>query len=338
MLTAAGIAFFVVIPALLLAALGYSAYQEYRRDRVPILLYHRLISRAAAEQGLIPDKEMIYACYDTAFAEQMTYLRDAGYTAIDLDDYLAIRDGTRPCPARPIIITFDDGYSSNYSLAYPHLKRNCQKATIFVALDPDDHTRHLVTGIDDFLTADQMRELAANGVAIQSHTLTHCVLSEQDDAAAKFELTESQRRLTAITGRPVRHLAIPRAGYSRRIRRLVGKVGYRTACGNAKGSANLSSDLLFLPRLVIERDMTVADFVRCLSPRGALSLRLLGNLKRLPEHLAGPRLATRLRNVLYGSWLGPLFQTRNLKKVLAVGVLAYALGTVLFFLHLVVLK
>jgi len=165
--------------------------------------------------------------------------------------------------------------------------------------------------------------------------VTHCVLSELDDAAARLELTESKRRLEEILGRPIRHLAIPRSGQSRRVLALAQAAGYETICSNSKGSSNGWSNLLSLPRIVIERDMTVDDFARALTPKASLVLRLVGNLKRLPALLFGASFATRLRRLLYFGPLGRLFVTRRLKQLLAGAALLYLLGSALFTWYLV---
>jgi peptidoglycan/xylan/chitin deacetylase (PgdA/CDA1 family) len=245
-----------------------------------------------------------------------------------------MRAGAKPRPAKPLIITFDDGYLSNYTLAFPALRRWGHQAIIFVALEPDVESRELVAGRDGWLTAAQMREMSAHGISIQSHTLTHCVLNELNDTQVRYELTESRRRLSEITGRDVKHLAIPRAGYSRSVRRIVAETGYVTACTNAKGSANLDSDLLNLPRFVIERDMSVDDFARLLTPRTGAVLRVIGNLKRIPEWLGGSGFAGRVRAVLYRPPLGLIFETRMLKRVVAACAALYLLGVVVFTWHL----
>lgn len=330
-MVAIGILVFGVVPGAILLEVLRCAWLEHRRDRIPILLYHRLISRADAEQGRVPDNEMIWVSYDTSFAAQMDHLKAAGYTTIDLDDYLAIRSGRMPMPEKPVVVTFDDGYLSNYTMAFPALRRNGQKAVIFVPPEPDEYTREIVVGVDGFLNPEQMRELAENGVSIQSHTLTHCVLDELDDQAAMYELTESRRRLEGMTGRSVEHLAIPRAGYSRRIRKLVREAGYRSACCNNKGSSTGLSDPLALPRIVVERDTSIADFARALTPRGALALRLIGNLKRIPERLGGSGFARRVRRILYHSPLAPLFETRHLKRLVVVAGVLYVVASALFF-------
>ena len=326
---------FGVVPLLVAMEVLRCVFLEYRRQRVPILLYHRLVAKEKADRGQVPDDEFVWVSYDTAFAEQMAYLDQAGYTTLDLDDYVAIRSGQFPAPTKPVIIVFDDGYLSNYTMAYPVLKSHGFRATIFVAPEPDEHTRREVAGVDEFLTHEQMREMSAGGISIQSHTLTHCILAELDDESARYELTESRRRLAAIVGRPVEHIAIPRAGYSPRIRRLVRQSGYKTACCNNKGTASDRSDPLALPRIVVERDFTVEDFARCLTPRAALMLRLVGNFKRIPERLGGARFARAVRNILYTSPLRPLFETRTLKRLIVLVSLAYLTGCACFWCHVI---
>jgi len=325
-----GFVLFVALPAALAAWLLSSAWIEHRRDRIPILLYHRLIRKADADAGRVRDDERIWVAYDVVFAAQMRWLRDAGYETLDFDDYLEIRAGRRPQPARSVLVTFDDGYESNYTLAFPALREHGQKATIFVALEPDEHTRRQVEGVDGFLTAAQMREMAEHGISIQSHSLTHPILTELPPEGVRFELAESKRRLEAVTGRPVRHLAIPRAGYSRAIREEARRQGYATVCCNNKGSATGLSDPLALPRIVIDRDMDVADFARALSPRSATMLRIVGNVKRIPERLGGARFSRDVRDVLYHGPLSGVFTTRNLKRAVAVLALAYLCGAALF--------
>ena len=300
---------FVVLPVTLAGWLVFAAYLEHRRDRVPILLYHRLIRHDDAIAGRVRDDEPIWVIHDTTFAVHMAHLRDEGFTALDFDDYLRIRRGEEPLPAKSVIVTFDDGYESNYTLAFPTLRANGQKATIYVAPEPDEHTRFAVQGIDGFLSAAQMREMVQHGIDIQSHSLTHCILNELSDDVVRFELTESRKRLEAITGKPVRHLAIPRAGYSRRVRRIAAELRYETVCCNNKGSATALSDVLALPRIVIDRDMSREDLARALQPRGSAMLRIVGDLKRIPERIGGARFAMSVRDLLYRGPLGPLFQT-----------------------------
>ena len=334
MTTAIGFLVFVLLPGLLASWAVFSFLLERRKDRIPILLYHRLLSKDKAERGEVPDDEMIWVCYDSSFSEQMRYLRDHGFTTLDFDDYTAIRNGTRPMPEKPVIVTLDDGYLSSYTMAFPVLRANRQKAVLFVVVEPNEYTRRKVEGVDGFVTAGQLKEMAQHGISIQSHTVTHCILTDLTDDEMRYELEESRKRLSEATGRPVRHIAIPRAGYNRRVKRFVKQAGYQTACCNNKGAAHGLSDPLALPRIVVERDMTIEEFARALSPAGATELRLLGGIKRIPERTLGPRWGANLRRVLYSGHLKPLFQLRHLKRAALGAALMYFLGSVWFSLHL----
>ncbi|MCK4788985.1 MAG: polysaccharide deacetylase family protein [Desulfobacteraceae bacterium] len=330
MLISLGVIVFWILPLLVALWILWSAYLEFRRDRIPILLYHRFISKEAAEKGNIRDDEMIHVCYDVTFAEQMKYLHDNGYVTLDFDDYVDIRSKKKQLPKKPVLINFDDGCLSNYEIAFPTLKKYGHKATIFIALEPNEYSYKCVEGVDEFLNSEQIREMAENNISIQSHTMTHCVLRDLDDETALYELTEPIRRIPEITQRPVRHIAIPRIGYSRKIKKLVRQAGYQTACCNNKGSTTGLSAPLALPRIVIERDMSIEDFGRCLRPGYSLVLRIIGDIKRIPERIGGPRFASFVRNLLYKGPFGTVFQTRNLKLAMVMLALLYLAGVIIF--------
>ena len=333
MLVVIGLALFVALPLAVLAWLCAAWVTEHRSDRIPILLYHRLIREAGADAGGVRDDEPVWVSYDTHFEAQMDLLRREGFTTLDFDDYVRIRSGEQERPARPVIVTFDDGYSSNHEIAFPVLRRNGQRATVFVACEPDAHTRELVEGIDGFLSPAQMKEMSDAGVSIQSHSLTHAILTDHPDDVVRFELAESRRRLEAITGKPVRHFAVPRAGYDRRVRGLVREQGYATACCNNKGTSTGWSDPLALPRIVVERDMSAEDLVTAMTPRAGFVLRVVGNVKRIPERIGGVHFAQRVRGVLYRGPMLRLFTTRNLRRLVAVAGACYVGGGLLFAWH-----
>lgn len=330
MLEVIGLILFAALPVAAGAWLALAWVLENRADRIPILLYHRLLRKADVDAGLVRDDEPVWASYDDRFEAQMGLLRDQGFATLDFDDYVRIRAGAQPLPAKPVIVTLDDGYLSSYTLAFPVLKRNGQRATVFVAPEPDAHSRDLVENVDDFLTAAQMKEMSESGISIQSHSVTHAILTDLTDDQVGFELAESRRRLEGITGQPVRHFAVPRAGYSRRVRALVRANGYLTACCNNKGTSTGWSDPLALPRIVIERDMGLEEFAQALTPRSGFLLRVVGNVKRIPERLGGVHFAQRVRQLLYRGPLVPLFSARNLKRVIVFAGACYVCGGLLF--------
>lgn len=66
------------------------------------------------------------------FGRKMRHLADNGYETLAVDDYLAVLLGTRPAPARAVVLTFDDGRGSVWSVAAPILKRHGMKAVVFL--------------------------------------------------------------------------------------------------------------------------------------------------------------------------------------------------------------
>ena len=87
---------------------------------VPILSFHHLSE--AQDAYLTPE----------AFEEYLRVLSDNGYTAVLYQDLMDFADQKKPLPEKPIMITFDDGYTSNYEYAYPLLEKWNMKAEIAV--------------------------------------------------------------------------------------------------------------------------------------------------------------------------------------------------------------
>src|SRR5437773_12332002 len=106
MMTTLGVIVFYVIPSALLAEVLRSVYLEYRGDRIPILLYHRVIARREVAACRVPGHEPIYASYADTSAAQMRHLRDRGYATLSMDEFLDIRRGRAPNPNRPVVLTF----------------------------------------------------------------------------------------------------------------------------------------------------------------------------------------------------------------------------------------
>ena len=115
------------------AIVARAALDEFGRARVPCLLYHQLQPPKGA--GAATDVDPVYVCYADRFAAQMDYLSQAGYTTLTLDALMQGRRDARLLPARPVLVTFDDGFASVYRLAFPVLRRNRQSATIFMTPD-----------------------------------------------------------------------------------------------------------------------------------------------------------------------------------------------------------
>jgi peptidoglycan/xylan/chitin deacetylase (PgdA/CDA1 family) len=89
---------------------------------LPILLYHKVSLNQNDALTISVDR----------LDRQLAYIDSSGYTPISFAELKASLDGLRTLPAKPVIVTFDDGYVSTYELAYPLLVKHDVKATVFL--------------------------------------------------------------------------------------------------------------------------------------------------------------------------------------------------------------
>lgn len=151
------------------------------KGKVPILLYHDINTN--------PDKSGI-AVTPEKFESDLAALKQAGYTAMNFKDLVDCIDKVKPWPSKPVIITFDDGYASNYTYAYPLLKKYEMRACFFVIGWSVGRTNQesSVEGITPHFTWQEAREMAESGlVEIQNHT--YDLHSEEGLSYGKGEAT-----------------------------------------------------------------------------------------------------------------------------------------------------
>ena len=109
---------------LLLAQIGDIVYLQYfdtSRRRLPVLMYHHFADEAKEGTVVTPVR----------FREQMDALKEAGYQAVTIPQVIDYVENGAPLPARPILITRDDGYGSNLDAAAPILEETGMCATVF---------------------------------------------------------------------------------------------------------------------------------------------------------------------------------------------------------------
>ena len=163
--------------------------------QIPIYMYH-----AISENPRKGNKEMYVTPKD--FEAHLIHLKEEGYDAVFADE---IKDITGY--DRKVIITFDDGYTDNYTVAYPILKKYNMKATIFVIADR--------IGTDGYMTEKQLKELADSGIiSIQSHSDTHINLIDLPENSLIKELKRSKEKISEITGKEVNVISYPGGRYN----------------------------------------------------------------------------------------------------------------------------
>jgi len=218
-----------------------------------VLMYHKV-------NNLWPNPTSVPIA---VFEEQMGLLGELGYTPVSLD---AVRDhyvhGTQ-LPPHSVLITFDDGYRDNLENALPVLRRHGYPAVVFVPIGflgggrplPHEESLRLLGIRNETLGWDELAELEASGVRIESHGIGHRPVSELDPAEAVREIVLSKLRLEEVLGREVEAFAFVKgslADYRPEHASLVQQAGYKLAFTSVSGANGSGSDRFRLRRYNIE--------------------------------------------------------------------------------------
>jgi peptidoglycan/xylan/chitin deacetylase (PgdA/CDA1 family) len=222
---------------------------------VPILMYHRI---RVAPPGT-PSMERRLTVDPAVFARQMRWLKGHGYRAVTQRELFdALFHGQRLGP-KPILITFDDGYSDVFHNALPVLARLDMHATAYVISGRTLRSDRV------FLTWHLLRALERRGIEIGSHSVTHRDLTTLSDPDALRELVRSRRALERQLRHPVQWLAYPYGAYDVRIERLARQAGYVLAVTTEYGTVQSARRPLALRRLRVLDSTGVAGLAEILA-------------------------------------------------------------------------
>lgn len=222
-----------------------------RRVRVPILMYHYVSTppedadHYRKDLSVTPDQ----------FAAQLAWLRDNGYTAVTLDAVFAALERGSPLPPRPVVLTFDDGYADAYANAFRLLKQFGMAGTFFVV------TEWIDRGTPGYLTWAQIREMAAGGMSIQSHSRTHPDLTDGcDHDCLVYQILGSVQTIEAETGVRPRFFCYPSGRYNAAVQTVLAQVGIVGAVTTEGGTRHVNDDPLALARVRVRHTTTLEDF------------------------------------------------------------------------------
>ena len=159
--------------------------------QVVVYCYHRFVDKVRR-----PDTEIT----PQDFEAQMKELKDKNIPVIGMQDFLAWKRGEKSIPPKSVIITLDDGWITQYTVAWPILKKYGYPFTMFIYTEGLRPGGHFAGG--GMMTWDQLAEMRDAGVDIQAHSATHQDMRRRFDAIAKKKLSEEEYQtwLTNETG------------------------------------------------------------------------------------------------------------------------------------------
>jgi peptidoglycan/xylan/chitin deacetylase (PgdA/CDA1 family) len=204
------------------------------------------------------DETGVHPYYRTAtapsvFEFHMQYLRDQGYSAINLAEAVSLFQTGTPA-TKCAVITFDDGYGDFYQHAFPALSRHGFTATVFLPTAYIGMAPIQFKG-KDCLTWPEIRELRKHNVVFGSHTVTHPQLSTLDDNTVNNEVLNSKRAIEDNLGESVDSFSYPYAfpegkiSFTQKLRDTLVNSGYNQGVSTRIGLARREEDRYFLRRL-----------------------------------------------------------------------------------------
>lgn len=161
------------------------------------------------------------------FEKEIKYLSEHGYTSISLDEYIDLINTKKDSMAsKKVVITFDDGYASQYEKAFPILKKYNMSATFFVYSNCID--RYPVC-----MTSRELKEMVDSGMKLANHTVNHLNLSTLKDRDIEKEFIQNQRFLENNFGKTnvENVVAYPFGVADARIKTIVASLGYKGGVG-----------------------------------------------------------------------------------------------------------
>jgi peptidoglycan/xylan/chitin deacetylase (PgdA/CDA1 family) len=217
---------------------------------VPILEYHAIqppVAGAQFPQLFVPQAD---------FQHQMQWLKDNGYEAVTLDQVDAAWYAGGELPPKPIVVSFDDGYLSQYVAAFPELEHLGWKGVLNLVAEGSD------------LPDDDVKKMLDAGWELASHSITHPDLTTLDAAQLRREVAGSRRILRQRFGVPVDNFAYPAGAYDEAVISAVDKAGYVGAESEVPGLATADHPYI-LNRIEILFDDGLPGFIGKLRSAGA---------------------------------------------------------------------
>ncbi len=221
--------------------------------QVIVFGYHRFVEKVRR-----PDTEITPA----AFEAQMKELKDRGITVIPMQDFLAWRKSEKSIPPRCAVLTFDDGWKSQYEVALPILKKYNYPVTLFIYTEG---VRGGHFGGGEALTWEQLGEMRDAGADIEAHSATHQDLRKPYDKVAKKRLSPpeydqwlqnevggSKNLLEQRLGIKVNCFAVPYGFYNGKVKDVCKAAGYDAVFTVYGQPLTFNSPLDSLGRYLIE--------------------------------------------------------------------------------------
>jgi len=214
-----------------------AADAEPYREAVPILMYHDV--DVAPPGTAYPELFVSPGQFD----RQLDLLAEKGYEPITMAALELARRGKAELPAKPIVLTFDDGYRGQYENAAKALAERGWPGVLYLKVDA------LTQGE---MTKSMVARMIDGGWELGSHTVTHPDLTTLDPATLEDEVSGSRQTLARRFGVPVDSFCYPAGSFDATVVDAVRKAGYTSAVTVEDGLDEPGGNRFEMPRIRID--------------------------------------------------------------------------------------
>jgi peptidoglycan/xylan/chitin deacetylase (PgdA/CDA1 family) len=191
---------------------------------IPILMYHHL---TVERQGL---ESSAFTITRSRFRSQLDYLRARRFTAITFGELVAAMRGAALLPPKPVLLTFDDGYSSFAEIAVPELVRRGMTATVFIVAgaigEMNNWDADVGKPLVPLMDAKAIESVIAAGMKVEIHGFTHDDLRRLDDAQVLRDATRAREEVARrFAVKPIA-FCYPFGRYEDRLFPLLARAGF----------------------------------------------------------------------------------------------------------------
>lgn len=209
---------------------------------VPILMYHYV-------SELPPDADVYrrdLTVLPEHFEAQLQYLFREGYQTVTLADVHARLSTGKPLPARPIVLTFDDGYKDAYTIVTPLLQKFGFVGEFFVLATPAHYEA------EHYLSWNEMQDMAAAGMSMQAHGRDHVDLTNRSYDFLVYQILGAREAVEAHTGAPVQFFCYPSGRHDADAEAVVASADYLGSVTTAWGNELSLDNAYTWPRIRIK--------------------------------------------------------------------------------------
>ncbi|WP_284681105.1 polysaccharide deacetylase family protein [Aceticella autotrophica] len=222
---------------------------------IPVLMYHHLLKSSDIKQK----NDAIVSVEE--FEEQMKLLHDNNYKTVSLKELQLFLKGDLRLPKKSVVITFDDGYLSNYTYAYPILKKYGFKAAVFVITSRIEKESHK-------FTPDKLQYLSMEDIESSKDVITYGGHTNNlhDVVNGKTLLIRSSADVAEKDLKTCKdilntdYFAYPYGQYTEETINILNKLGYTMAFTTQQGDVKKGDNPYTLKRYFVGPDTTIERF------------------------------------------------------------------------------